>query len=166
MLCKIEIVYTNVFSGTENVSLKYTVYHNKIEEDIIISERGDIASVSMNMDIGSLIPIVNEDGSVNLVNGNYEMQFHIGIPYMVDANNCVCNDIEVTDEQLSQISDFIIEEFDEIDEITDAEIADFMAKYYDTYKEQINSGELPDELPDSLIPDELPDELPDGITIP
>lgn len=94
-----QIRYTNIFSGTENVSLKYTVYHNKIEEDIIISEKGDISSVSMNMDIGTLIPIVNEDGSVDLVNSNNDMQFHIGIPYMIDANNSVCNDIEVTAEK-------------------------------------------------------------------
>lgn len=91
-----QISYSNIFDETQSVSLKYTVYHNKIEEDIIISERGNLQSVSMNMDIGTLTPIVNADGSVDLVNANYEMQFHIGIPYMVDANHSVCNDIRVT----------------------------------------------------------------------
>ena len=91
-----QISYSNIFDETQNVSLKYTVYHNKIEEDIIISERGDLQSVSMNMDVGTLTPIVNADGSVDLVDANYEMQFHIGIPYMVDAEHSVCNDIQVT----------------------------------------------------------------------
>ena len=94
-----QISYNDIFDGIENVSLKYTVYHNKIEEDIVISERGDIRSVSMNMDIGILTPIVNADGSVNLVDTNNEMQFHIGIPYMVDADYKVCNDIQVTAEK-------------------------------------------------------------------
>lgn len=91
-----QISYSNIFDDTQNVSLKYTVYHNKIEEDIIISERGDLQSVSMNMDVGTLTPIVNVDGSVDLVDANCEMQFHIGIPYMVDAEHNVCNDIQVT----------------------------------------------------------------------
>ena len=94
-----QISYSNIFDGTQNVSLKYTVYHNKIEEDIIISERGDLQSVSMNMDVGILSPIINVDGSVDLVDTNNEMQFHIGIPYMVDADYKVCNDIQVTAEK-------------------------------------------------------------------
>ena len=91
-----QISYSNIFEGAQNISLKYTVYHNKIEEDIIISERGSLKSVSMNMDVGTLAPIVNADGSVDLVDKDGVMQFHIGIPYMVDANHSVCNDIQVT----------------------------------------------------------------------
>ncbi len=91
-----QISYSNIFDETQNVSLKYTVYHNKIEEDIIISERGDLQSVSMNMDVGALTPVVNTDGSVDLVDSDYAMQFRIGIPYMVDADHNVCNDIQVT----------------------------------------------------------------------
>ncbi len=91
-----QISYSNIFGETQNVSLKYSVYHNKIEEDIIISERSNLQSVSMNMDIGTLTPVVNVDGSVDLVDYNHEMQFHIGIPYMVDADHNVCNDIQVT----------------------------------------------------------------------
>jgi len=91
-----QICYESIIGGTQNIALKYTVYHNKIEEDIIISERGDLQSVSMNMDIGPLTPVVNDDGSVDLVDANNVMQFHIGIPYMVDAEHSVCNDIQVT----------------------------------------------------------------------
>ena len=91
-----QIRYTDIFSGEQNVSLKYTVYHNKVEEDIIIYDRGNISSVSMNMDIGTLSPTVNEDGSVDLIDEQGEMQFRIGVPYMIDADYSVCNDIAVT----------------------------------------------------------------------
>jgi len=95
-----QISYSDVLNGSESVSVRYTVYHNKIEEDIIISDRGDIRSVSMNMDIGTLTPIVNADGSVDLVDAYNVMQFRIGIPYMMDADFSVCNDISVTAEKV------------------------------------------------------------------
>lgn len=91
-----QISYTDIFDSTQSISLKYTVYHNKIEEDIIIFKKSDLQSVSMNMDVGTLTPVVNTNGSVDLVDTNNEMQFRIGVPYMVDANHNVCNDIQVT----------------------------------------------------------------------
>lgn len=90
------ISYADIFPGREQVSLKYTVYYNKVEEDIIISEKGDLRSVSLNMDVGTLTPVVNADGSVDIVDADNKMQFRIGIPYMVDADYSVCNDIQVT----------------------------------------------------------------------
>ena len=94
-----QIGYTDVFDGTENVSLRYTVYHNKIEEDIVIHERGDMESVSMHMNVGTLTPRVNADGSVDFMDADGEMQFRVGIPYMSDAANNVCNDIRVSAEK-------------------------------------------------------------------
>lgn len=70
----------------------------------------------------------------------------------------VKNEIEITEEQLDMVSDFVIEEFDEVDEITDAEIADFMAKYYDVYMKGAENGEIPE------IPGDLED-FPD-VTLP
>lgn len=90
-----QITYDDVFSGEQNVSIQYTVFQNKIEEDIIIYNRSDIDSVSMNVDVGTLIPIVNDDKSVDFVDDENIMQFHIDIPYMIDADMNVCNDIEV-----------------------------------------------------------------------
>ena len=90
-----QITYDDVFSGEQNVSIQYTVFQNKIEEDIIIYNRSDIDSVSMNVDVGMLIPVVNDDKSVDFVDNENVMQFHIDIPYMIDADMNVCNDIEV-----------------------------------------------------------------------
>ena len=90
-----QITYDDVFVGEQNVSIQYTVFQNKIEEDIIIYNKCDIDSVSMNVDVGTLIPVVNDDKSVDFVDDENIMQFHIDIPYMIDADMNVCNDIEV-----------------------------------------------------------------------
>ena len=39
--------------------------------------------------------------------------------------------IELTDEQLSELSDHVIEDFGGKESITEADLADFMVKYYD-----------------------------------
>ncbi len=80
-----KIDYTDIFAGDEHISLKYTVYHHKIEEDIIIEDRSDIRSISMSMEIGTLSPVVHDNGSVELVDAEGVMQFRIGIPYMAYA---------------------------------------------------------------------------------
>jgi uncharacterized membrane protein required for colicin V production len=49
------------------------------------------------------------------------------------------NGIELTDDNLSQVSDFVLDEFEGKTEITDADLAEFMAKYYDVYKDEIDS---------------------------
>ena len=65
--------------------------------------------------------------------------------------------IELEEEQLSQVTDFVVTEFEGKEEITDMDLAQFMGKYYDVY------GTLP-TLPDGSTP-ELPEgtEIPDGI---
>ena len=96
-----KINYQDIFSGGANVSVNYTVYQNIIEEDIIINEKSDIQSFILNVSTTELIPVVNRNNSVDFLDHNQEMQFHIGIPYMVDANEEVLSDIEVTVEQTS-----------------------------------------------------------------
>lgn len=49
------------------------------------------------------------------------------------------NGIELADDDLSVVSDFVLEEFEGKTEITDADLAEFMAKYYDVYKDEIES---------------------------
>ncbi len=54
------------------------------------------------------------------------------------------NGIGLDDEQLSAVTDFVINEMSDVEEITDADIADFICKYYDVY---MNSGASEPELP-------------------
>lgn len=69
------------------------------------------------------------------------------------------NGIQLEPEQVDQITDYIIQQKEENGktEFTDADMADFMAKYYDIYAKG-QSGEGDTELPDI--------ELPPGIEIP
>ena len=66
--------------------------------------------------------------------------------------------IPLEQEQLDVVTDFVCAELEGKEEITETDLAEFMAKYYEVY----TSGEIPDDLPIEL-PDELPDEIPDGI---
>jgi hypothetical protein len=89
------------------------------------------------------------------------------------------NGLELTDEQLSKVTDYVITEFEGKEEITDMDMALFMAKYYDVYgtvPEIPEDGTLPDipDLPgvggeggEGEIP-EIPGgvEIPDGVVIP
>ena len=92
-----KIKYSN-YTEDCSISLEYTVYQDKIEEDIIINEK-DAESFSMSMNIGNLVPVVNTDGSVFLTDEEGTVIFRIGIPYMVDSAFEVCRDISVKAEK-------------------------------------------------------------------
>ena len=92
-----KIKYSN-YTEDCSISLEYTVYQDKIEEDIIINEKG-AESFSMSMNIGNLVPVVNSDGSVSLTDEEGTVIFRIGIPYMVDSAFEVCSDISVKAEK-------------------------------------------------------------------
>lgn len=90
-----KITYDDVFDSDSNISLNYTVYQNKIEEDIIINQKSDITSFALKVNNSGLTPRVNNDNSVDFLDGYGKMIYHIGIPYMVDANDSVLSDIQV-----------------------------------------------------------------------
>jgi len=74
------------------------------------------------------------------------------------------NGIALEEEQLDQVTDYVIENLGGKDEITDLEFAEFMGKYYDIYAS--GSGTLPDldDLPGGGedIPDVEEEDIPDG----
>ncbi len=88
--------YDSLFGEDEGISVRYTAYRNKIEEDIFIERKTDIESFSMSVDCTGLIPVLNSDNSIDFLDKNGEMQYHISIPYMIDAAYAVLNDIQVT----------------------------------------------------------------------
>ena len=91
-----KVAVSNIFGVDEPVSVEYTVYRNKIEEDIYIHEPTDIEAYSMVVNCGSLTPQLNDDNSVDFLDGNGEMIYHISIPYMVDAVYEATQNIEVS----------------------------------------------------------------------
>lgn len=89
------ILYENIFSGTQNVSVRYTVMHNKVEEDILLAEPGNITAFSMDVYAPGMTAIVNNDNTVTICNSS-EVLYRISAPYMCDAADAVLNDFNVT----------------------------------------------------------------------
>lgn len=91
--------YSALFADAPEISAEYTVYRNKIEEDIYINSPTDLRSLRMEFDTAGLTAEVKDDGSVEFLDENGEMRFRIGIPYMEDAANEILTDIHVNAEQ-------------------------------------------------------------------
>lgn len=90
------IAYEKIIAGSPEISVDYSVYRNKIEEDIYINSKTDVKSISMNLSVGTLVARVNFDNSVSLLNEEGEPEYTIGVPYMEDAVGEILNDIKVT----------------------------------------------------------------------
>ena len=91
-----KVAVSNIFGVDEPVSVEYTVYRNKVEEDIYIHAPTEIEAYSMVVNCGDLTPHLNEDHSVDFLDGNGEMIYHVSIPYMVDAVYESTQSIEVS----------------------------------------------------------------------
>lgn len=91
-----KVRYDDLFGADEGVSVVYTTYRNKIEEDIYIEKPTDITSFSMEVAAPDLTPRLNADNSVDFLDNDGKMCYHVGIPYMMDADFAVLNDIETT----------------------------------------------------------------------
>ena len=91
-----KIAVNNIFGADEPVSVEYTVYRNKIEEDIYIHAPTDIEAYSMVVNCGELTPYLNENNSVDFLDEDGEKIYHISIPYMVDAVCEATQSIEVS----------------------------------------------------------------------
>lgn len=89
------IVYEDIFS---NADLEYIVTSNTIKENIVVNKKQSNYTYSFDMDFGELIPIVNEDNSIKLVEpqDSNETIFYIEAPFMYDANNVESTDIEMS----------------------------------------------------------------------
>ncbi len=89
------VVYENVFG---NDDLEYIVTTNTIKENIVVNEKQDKYIYSFDMDFGELVPVVNEDNSIRVINPENpeEIIFYIAAPYMYDANEIESTAIEMS----------------------------------------------------------------------
>ena len=88
------ISYENALDGA--VSLRYSVMHQKIEEDIILRSKSDFASYTLTVNTGGLTVIAEDDGSVTFRNASGEAVFTIDAPWMQDSAYGFSKDIAVT----------------------------------------------------------------------
>ena len=68
------------------------------------------------------------------------------------------NGIEIEPEIVDTMADYVADNFEEIEEITDDEINDVILSYFDAYVKYLETGTLPDDLP--INPDDIPGEIP------
>ncbi len=95
------ILYEDVFPG---VDLRYDTFSYNVKESIILKQQMDqdeyVYSFLLTLD--GLEPVLQEDGSVDLLDENSEVKFTIPAPYMWDANDvysdAVCYELEETAE--------------------------------------------------------------------
>lgn len=90
------VSYTGLLSANPEIAVNYTVFHNKIEEDIILTSPTDARVFTLDVRCGTLSARVEEDNSVVFLSEQGEVCFRIGIPYMEDAAGEVLNDIAVS----------------------------------------------------------------------
>lgn len=78
------LLYENVY---DSVDLKYEVFGYNIKESIIVNQPRDCYEFSFVMQIDGLMPIMQEDGSILLVDDEQTPIYIIPAPYMIDSSN-------------------------------------------------------------------------------
>ena len=89
--------------------------------------------------------VTNVKAGINSVVGLNKEDYATEEEYKADVNKGISetlteNNISMSDEKLDQLTDFVIENYGDKDEITDDEFLDFMSKYYDTYAKSSGAG--------------------------
>lgn len=77
------VLYEDVYP---NVDLLYTAYGYNIKEQIIVNEPQSAYRYDFELELDGLEAVLNEDGSVSLVNADNERIYYIPAPFMEDAN--------------------------------------------------------------------------------
>ena len=91
---KSRLVYSNVYSNT-NVVYDLTGY--KLKESVVIARYdSELQGYSYTLDTGKLIPVLNEDNSISLIDPTTkEAVLNMPAPYMIDYDGEISNDVEV-----------------------------------------------------------------------
>ncbi len=89
------VSYNEVFPDTD---LEYVITSSKIKESIIVNEKQDEYTYQFTMDLGGLVPVPQENGSIHLKKSvkDKESVFVIEAPYMFDANEEISHNVVMT----------------------------------------------------------------------
>ncbi len=89
------VSYNDVFPDTD---LEYVITSSKIKESIVVNEKQDEYTYQFTMDLGDLVPVPQENGSIHLKKSvkDKESVFVIEAPYMFDANEEASYDVVMT----------------------------------------------------------------------
>lgn len=84
------ILYEDVFP---NVDLLYTAYGYNIKEQIIVNAPQAAYRYDFELELDGVEAVLNEDGSVSLLNDTSEVIYYIPAPFMEDANGELSYDV-------------------------------------------------------------------------
>ena len=87
-----KIRYSDAFG---NADLEYTVSPSAVKENIVINEKEDEYVYSFVFDT-DLTPVLNDDNSIEFVDGENAAVFSMPAPYMFDADGDISLDVEYT----------------------------------------------------------------------
>ncbi|MBO5016357.1 MAG: hypothetical protein J6C92_11155, partial [Bacteroidaceae bacterium] len=87
---KSSILYENVFPG---IDLLYTAYGYDVKEQIIVREKQNSYRYDFLLELDGLTAVLNEDGSVSLVDAQQNVVYNIPVPYMEDADHNISYDV-------------------------------------------------------------------------
>ncbi len=91
------LIYTDIYSDTIDAS--YTVLPNKIKENIVLTEKTDIESYSMNIICETLTAEITDDNSIIFSDVDGNVQYIIQTPYMYDNIYEISYDIKINIEK-------------------------------------------------------------------
>lgn len=88
------IKYENVKTDTD---IEYVLIGNDIKENIILNSVSDTYTYVFNLSLNGLTPILNDDGSISLINNKENtMQYLIPAPYMYDSAGATSSNVTYT----------------------------------------------------------------------
>jgi len=89
------LTYGDVYLGTD---VRYDLQSNRVKESIIMEAWSEsLRGYRYTLNVGTLRPVLQEDGSVIFFGaGKEEVVFYMPAPYLVDANDQVSYDVQVS----------------------------------------------------------------------
>lgn len=84
------VLYENVYPG---VDLLYTAYSFNIKEQIIVKQPQNSYRYDFALELNGVEAVLNEDGSVSLIDAANKILYSIPAPYMQDSNGVVSYDV-------------------------------------------------------------------------
>ncbi|MCL2512383.1 MAG: DNRLRE domain-containing protein, partial [Oscillospiraceae bacterium] len=79
----------------DGADARYTLSPGKLKEDVILNAPCDFAGYSMDISMGGLTPVMDENNSVNFTDEDGETVFILQTPYMYDAEYDTSYDIVI-----------------------------------------------------------------------
>ena len=97
--------------------------------------------------VESVKSTLNEVASINREDYDTEEEYKEEVKSKIDMT-LQENEIALDEEQVETITEYVIENFEGKEEITDEDMAKFMSEYYDAYVKMLESGEEVPEIPE------------------